>query len=369
MRSTDTEGSGTFVIGQGGSAGDDMVDGTASPEVFTLGFGNDQINPGQGTDIVTLGDGNDTVIGAPEDLDGDVISDFTDADTLELTGVVLTPDDVTITLGSAILDIDTNGDDTVDTIITLQGSFEVDDFQISASGGNTMITTEGAANGFQQDGTNAPDVVVGSGGNDRLNGLDGADRLNGLGGDDVINGGADVTDLSDTIFGGDGNDTIDGGSGNDIIFGQEGDDVLAGGFGVDEVYGQGGNDVITGSAFSDLVFGGAGDDFVNGGSGSDRVNGGDGADRFFHTGLADHGSDWIQDYDATEGDVLIYGGTATFADFQLNIAETANAGAAGTAEAFVIHRPTGQIIWALVDGDAQDAIILRIGGTDFDLLA
>ena len=37
-------------------------------------------------------------------------------------------------------------------------------------------------------------------------------------------------------------------------------------------------------------------------------------------------------------------------------------------EAFVIYRPTGQILWALVDGAGQDSINLQIGGDVFDLL-
>ena len=38
-------------------------------------------------------------------------------------------------------------------------------------------------------------------------------------------------------------------------------------------------------------------------------------------------------------------------------------------EAFVIHRPTGQILWALVDGAGQESIELQIGGATVDLLA
>jgi hypothetical protein len=66
--------------------------------------------------------------------------------------------------------------------------------------------------------------------------------------------------------------------------------------------------------------------------------------------------------------VLVYGGTAAADDFQVNHAGTVGAGLAGVAEAFVIHRPSGQILWALVDGDAQDRIILSVGGQAFDLL-
>ena len=37
-------------------------------------------------------------------------------------------------------------------------------------------------------------------------------------------------------------------------------------------------------------------------------------------------------------------------------------------EAFVIYRPTGQIMWALVDGAGQASINLQIGAEVFDLL-
>ena len=38
-------------------------------------------------------------------------------------------------------------------------------------------------------------------------------------------------------------------------------------------------------------------------------------------------------------------------------------------EAFVIYRPTGQILWALVDGMENDEITIRLNGADFNLLA
>ena len=232
-------------------------------------------------------------------------------------------------------------------------------------------------------GTEGPDELGGDAGNDRLVGLggddtlsggDGSDTLNGGEGDDIINGGLTGADLRDQIFGGGGNDSIDAGAGNDLVFGQGGNDTIAGGAGVDELQGQDGDDVITGSAFSDLVFGGAGNDFVNGGFGHDRINGGSGADKFFHVGVEGHGSDWVQDYVAADGDVLLWGGApATAADFQVNLAHTENdagerAGDDAVQEAFVIYKPTGQIIWALVDGGGQSEINIQIGGDTFDLL-
>jgi len=214
------------------------------------------------------------------------------------------------------------------------------------------------------------DNINGGEGDDSLGGGDGTDTVNGSDGNDTITGGDTDADLRDLILGGEGDDNIDGGYGNDELRGDAGNDTISGGFGVDTIVGGTGDDVLTGHAWSDLIFGGDGNDFINGGFGYDRLNGGDGADRFFHLGVFDHGSDWIQDYDAAEGDVLLFGQAGATSDqFQVNMTETANAGVAGVEEAFVIYRPTGQIMWALVDGGAQDSINLVLDGVTHDLLA
>lgn len=218
-------------------------------------------------------------------------------------------------------------------------------------------------------GTPQNDVIDGLGGNDTINGLDGSDNLVGGAGNDSITGGTTEADLRDNIFGGEGDDTIRGGYGNDEVRGDAGNDLVEGGFGADTVFGGTGNDSITGGGFGDLLFGAEGDDFINGGFGFDRTNGGDGADEFFHLGVAGHGTDFIQDYDGSEGDVLVTGiAGATAGQFQINEAFTPNAGDAGVAEAFVIYRPTGQIMWALIDGAGQDEINLQIQGDVFDLM-
>ena len=227
-------------------------------------------------------------------------------------------------------------------------------------------------------GTNGDDVltarfpgltIYGGPGDDTLRGFDGADTLDGGGGDDLILGGSTSADLRDLVFGGAGNDTIYGGPGNDELRGDGGNDVIAGGAGADTVIGGTGNDTLTGSNFGDVIFGGDGFDFVNGGFGNDRLNGGNGGDRFFHEGVAGHGCDFVQDYDWIEGDVLLFGGNAARSQFQVNMANTASAGSAAVDEAFVIFRPTGQILWALIDGDRQVEINIRIDGVEYDLLA
>ncbi|PYE82185.1 CAP domain-containing protein [Pseudoroseicyclus aestuarii] len=211
------------------------------------------------------------------------------------------------------------------------------------------------------------DLARGFGGDDRLTGGLGADTLDGGAGNDILIGGPGEGDLRDVIYGGAGNDRIDGGYGNDQLHGGAGADDIAGGFGADTVIGNEGADVLTGGAFGDMLVGGDGFDFLNGGFGSDRLNGGAGPDRFFHLGVADHGSDWIQDYAGAEGDRLVWGGgEAGAARFQVNYADTPNAGAAGTQEAFVIDKATGQVLWALVDS-ADETIRVQVGTDVFEI--
>lgn len=234
--------------------------------------------------------------------------------------------------------------------------------------------------GPRQIGTPGDDVLHGTPGNDRLDGAvgndtlyggDATDTLIGGDGDDFIFGGASVSDLADMIFAGDGNDSLDGGYGNDDLHGGDGNDTMLGGVGGDTLIGNAGDDVLTGSSHSDALFGGPGDDFINGGWGHDRLNGGSGADKFFHIGVLQHGSDWIQDYNAAEGDVLVFaGGAASVDDFMVIRAGTYGAGHDDIDELFVVHRTnTSPIRWALVDGDAQAQINIQINGQVYDLLA
>ncbi|MDO6504787.1 putative Ig domain-containing protein [Shimia thalassica] len=265
-----------------------------------------------------------------------------------------------------------------------QGTAETVTSPSSVSVVSGALNLTGTAGADRLNGAAGDDTLTGLDGNDTLRGFDGADSLNGGDGTDILVGGAgndtliggtSSNDLRDVVYAGDGNDSVNGGYGNDELRGDAGNDTIAGGFGADTVIGGTGNDTLTGSAFADQIFGSDGDDFVNGGFGHDLLNGGAGADRFFHIGIADHGSDWIQDYDASEGDILYFGiGSATESQFQINTTHTANAsgersGDDDVEEAFVIYRPTGQIMWALVDGGGQSSINLQIGRDVFDLMA
>ena len=327
------------------------------------GAGDDQLTGNEVDNLLSGGAGNDTLTGGAG-RDSALFSSTSTAITVRALGDAL----------------QVTSDDGIDLIREVE-VFQFADTSLSLAqmqalaAGITNVTLRGDGGDNTLRGGAGNDRLLGEGGNDALFGGAGNDTLNGGAGDDTLQGGDSTADLRDVIYGGAGQDVIDGGYGNDLIYGQDGNDVIAGGFGADDLQGQDGHDVITGGAFSDLIYGGAGNDFVNGGFGHDRINGGSGADRFYHLGIADHGSDWLQDYSAPEGDVLLFGDPgATADDFQVNFSHTSNAegirsGDQDVAEGFVIYKPSGQIIWALVDGAGQDQINLKIGGEVFDLLA
>ncbi|SPF78361.1 calcium-binding protein [Pseudoprimorskyibacter insulae] len=333
-----------------GGYGDDLFYGGSGNDEFAGGGGDDHLRGFGGDDRFFMDTGDDTFDGGDGfDL---LLIDLSDED----------PNAYDLEINLAGQFIGKLGEtDHRDEVISVES--------IELTGGLDAVFT-GTDADEKLYGDTGSDTLNGGGGNDTLKGGDSADTLIGGAGNDVLFGGDTANDLRDQVYGGDGNDSIDGGYGNDELRGDAGDDSIEGGFGVDTVIGGTGNDVLTGSAWSDLIFGGDGDDFINGGFGFDRVNGGTGADKFYHTNAAGHGSDWIQDFDAAQGDVLFFGGgAATKSDFLVQRATTANAGDASVQEVFVTHVPSGNLLWALVDGDAQTSLNVLAAGQTFDLLA
>tara|TARA_R110002020_G_scaffold279687_6_gene495425 strand:- start:2312 stop:3841 length:1530 start_codon:yes stop_codon:yes gene_type:complete len=105
---------------------------------------------------------------------------------------------------------------------------------------------------------NAPEGIVGNGGDNRLVGTRRDDKMLGGGGDDVMLGRA-------------GDDLMKGGNGEDGIKGQAGDDTIKG---------QGGNDTLLGNGGRDKLDGGKGWDIIDGQKGDDVMSGGGGMDTF-----------------------------------------------------------------------------------------
>ena len=156
--------------------GDDVVVGSADPDVFAGRDGDDQISGGGGDDLITGGAGNDTING---DAGGD-----------ELRG--------------------NSGDDIV------RGGAGDDD--IFGGGGADAL--------FGDDGD---DTIVGVTGDDMIFGGDGDDNLFGRADNDSLDGGAG----DDRLTGNSGNDTLIGGTGDDVMVGNGGDDIFTGGQGSD----------------------------------------------------------------------------------------------------------------------------------------
>ncbi|SPF80261.1 beta strand repeat-containing protein [Pseudoprimorskyibacter insulae] len=335
-----------------GRDGDDVILGMGGNDTLRDGAGDDSVNGGDGDDTWFMGTGNDTFNGG---TGSDTV--YVDASTFSITA------------GSIIEGNLTTGDGGVQGLNLLRDTFiDVENYTFANSQLATRLTGNASANTLRSDAGN--DRLEGLDGDDHLYAGDGADTIIGGDGDDFIYGGTTESDLRDVVYGGNGNDSVQGGYGNDELRGDAGNDTLEGGFGADTMIGGAGNDVVTGGAWGDVLFGGDGNDFVNGGFGFDRVNGGGGADRFFHQGVLGHGDDWIQDYSASEGDVLVFGGgAASKSDFLVQRGSTAGAGDAAVQEVFITYKPTNDILWALIDGDAQTQLNVTAAGVTFDLLA
>jgi len=228
------------------------------------------------------------------------------------------------------------------------------------------------------DGGLGNDLVNGGGDNDSIMGGAGADELNGMTGNDTLEGGLhDDTiggqDGNDLLMGNDGHDFLGGGAGNDTLLGDDnkdviyhdslhggdGDDVLIGGGGNDDLYGDAGNDLLVGGYGFDSLFGGDGDDFIFGGLHNDTATGGEGADYFF---VSEEGGDklHITDYNAAEGDRLVYQGEFATRD-QFTLRRLSTLDSEGNVENLNLYLELdGHTLFTFDNPEAIDQIILRL---------
>lgn len=146
------------------------------------------------------------------------------------------------------------------------------DDKISAGEDNDIV--KGGLGDDQINGGNQSDALYGEQGDDNIFGDDGNDIAYGGVGNDFLDGGTG----NDFLYGGAGRDTLKGGAGNDFLKGANGDDVLNGGAGNDKLYGGAGHDKLSGGGGNDELFGNRGNDSLSGGSGKDVLDGGLGDD-------------------------------------------------------------------------------------------
>jgi Ca2+-binding RTX toxin-like protein len=185
-----------------GTAGNDVLLGTSGNDVMVGGMGADMLNGGAGQDtyIIQLNDGRDTII--------DTLGD---SNTISF-GPGITPADITLRLGSLMLDLG-NGNEVHIDGFNPQDAFNSSSIKTFTFNDGTVLSLEQLlARGFDLAGTSADDVIIGTNTSDRINGLDGNDTLIGGAG-------------NDQLFGDNGDDVLDGGSGNDMLFGGLGNDT------------------------------------------------------------------------------------------------------------------------------------------------
>ncbi|WP_343206854.1 hypothetical protein [Azospirillum soli] len=125
-------GSLTVALTATGTNNNDTITGGSGSDSLSGGGGNDSIASGSGTDSLTGGSGNDSITGSVDDLNGDVITDFSTSDTLKVTGTDLsalngTSAGATLTLAAG-------------KTLTLTGVTSAYNWQASYSGGDTTLT-------------------------------------------------------------------------------------------------------------------------------------------------------------------------------------------------------------------------------------
>jgi hypothetical protein len=112
--------------------------------------------------------------------------------------------------------------------------------------------------GRKLEGTDVPDLLLGTRFDDSIFGHGGRDVIRAYGGNDCLDGGRGNDVLSggsgnDFFRAGTGNDRIDGGPGRDDINGDPGNDRISGGPGIDEINAGPGNDTIYNRDGKDLI--------------------------------------------------------------------------------------------------------------------
>lgn len=130
------------------SDGTDTSEGSIEITVEEGSIGVD--GPGDGGDlqltnvaeVVTLGSGPTTLRGSTDNFNNDSISGFDGEDTLIFVDQNFGRGDITVTDGSAILDVDADGDGTPDSQVTLEGDFADGDFMAASGSEGTRVTFE-----------------------------------------------------------------------------------------------------------------------------------------------------------------------------------------------------------------------------------
>jgi Ca2+-binding RTX toxin-like protein len=207
-----------------GGAGNDILDGHGGNDILIGGTGDDIMAGGAGRDIYLYnkGDGTDTI------WDTAATANDPEASILILKGIDKA--DVKFRKGSLFVDVgdgsglhfeNFNSDNPADTPAIGEIRFD---------NGEVMTYSDILAQGFDLDGTDGDDLIIGTGVTDRIDGKGGNDTLIGQNGSDTLTGGTG----NDVLEGGEGSDTyvFNLGDGSDRIIEATGGNILRFGAGI-----------------------------------------------------------------------------------------------------------------------------------------
>jgi Ca2+-binding RTX toxin-like protein len=225
-----------------GENGNDILDGADGDDYLHGGFGNDLLDGGTDNDYLYGEDGNDTLDGGAGD---DTLAGGDGADVYRFG------------FGSGNDRIYYYGNNGPEDVIELGAGIGPNDFLITVSGYDLVITLPGAADSLTLENwqLNTDSARIG-----RIRFEDGTE-LNLLarpGGPFVATEGNDNATAAPYdyyLYGLGGNDGLYGGTGDNHIFGGAGDDYLTGGGGTDVLDGGIGNDYYGISGSEEVVFG------------------------------------------------------------------------------------------------------------------
>ncbi|MGB0903788.1 MAG: 5'-nucleotidase C-terminal domain-containing protein, partial [Mangrovicoccus sp.] len=154
-----------------------IIRGSDGDDTITLGRGDNLVRTGLGQDRVKFGEGQNKVKGKLEELDGDTIENFDDGDELVLENTLVGRGNMSIRQGSAIIDIDQDGDGAIDATVTIEGDFhdangnlKDGDFMAVKNGTDTDVSFEKFLPMLQDRAQLSDDMVNGINNQDFLNG-------------------------------------------------------------------------------------------------------------------------------------------------------------------------------------------------------
>lgn len=121
-----------------------MPAGDDTATLFIGGKNNDVMNGSTAADVYDLlAGGNNVIQGSLLQLNNDTVLGFNSGDTLSFLDSFFTADNLTVTMGSAILAVDTNGDGKADSTITLEGDYQNAQFNVKQTAKGSEITMLG----------------------------------------------------------------------------------------------------------------------------------------------------------------------------------------------------------------------------------